>query len=99
MSYEERADMQQVFLELVGVSPEENSGEYEKRSAAYWADEINCPVLIIHSQLDEKVSFAQAEKMVEELERAGKEYKFITYEDDVHGLHPEDFEIIMDWCR
>ena len=36
---------------------------------------------------------------VEALEEAGKEYKFISYEDDVHGLHPEDFSIIMEWCQ
>ena len=49
--------------------------------------------------MDERVSFEQAEKMVEALEEAGKEYKFISYEDDVHGLHPEDFSIIMEWCQ
>ena len=72
---------------------------YEKRSATYWADEIKCPVLIIHSKQDEKVSFEQAEKMVTALAEAGKEYKFVSYEDDVHGLHPEDFPIIMEWCQ
>ena len=45
------------------------------------------------------MSYAQAEKMAQCLEEAGKEYKFISYEDDVHGLHPEDFDIIMDWCQ
>ena len=77
----------------------QNPEEYEKRSAVYWAEEIKCPILIIHSKLDERVSFEQAEKMVEALEEAGKEYKFISYEDDVHGLHPEDFSIIMEWCQ
>ena len=72
---------------------------YEKRSATLWADEIKCPILIIHSELDEKVSYKQAEKMVEALKDAGKEYKFISYEDNIHGLHPEDFSIIMEWCQ
>lgn len=99
LSCEERTDMKQLCMELIDVSPEENPEEYEKRSATYWADEINCPVLMIHSKLDEKVSFAQAEKMANALEDAEKEYTFVTYEDDVHGLHPEDFELIMDWCN
>ena len=99
MSCEERTDMKQLCMELIDVSPEEKPEEYEKRSATYWADEINCPVLMIHSKLDEKVSFAQAEKMANALDEAEKEYKFVTYEDDVHGLHTEDFEIIMDWCN
>lgn len=99
MAYEEREDIQSVYKELVGDTPESNPEAYEKRSATYWADEIKCPVLIIHSKLDERVSFEQAEKMVKMLEESGKEYKFITYEDNVHGLHTEDFSIIMEWCQ
>lgn len=99
MAYAEREDMQSVYKELVGDTPESNPEAYEKRSATYWANEITCPLLIIHSKLDESVSFEQAEKMVQMLEKSGKEYKFITYEDNVHGLHAEDFSIIMEWCQ
>ena len=99
MTYEARSDMQQIFQELVGETPESNPEEYEKRSATFWAEEIKCPVLIIHSKLDERVSFEQAQKMAKALKEAGKEYEFISYEDDVHGLHPEDFSIIMEWCQ
>lgn len=100
MWYEERIDMRNgLSKEFIGGTPEELSEEYEKRSATYWADELKCPVLIIHSKLDERVSYKQAEKMVECLKEAGIEHKFITYEDDVHGLHQEDFEIIMEWCQ
>lgn len=99
MSYEERTDMQTVFKELVKVTPKNDPMAYEKRSATYWADEIKCPMLIIHSKLDEKVAFEQAEKMVQALEEAGKEYKFVSYEDNVHGGRPEDLQIILEWCQ
>ena len=33
------------------------------------------------------------------LETAGKEYEFVSYKDDMYGLHPEDFSIIMQWCK
>lgn len=99
LSYEARPDMQTVFKLLVGETPESNPEEYEKRSAVCWADEIQCPVLIIHSKLDQQVSFEQAEKMAEALEKAGKEYKIVSHEDNVHGLHPEDFAIIMEWFQ
>lgn len=99
MGWKERTDMQEIYIELIGESPEDAPEEYEKRSATYWADEIKCPVLIIHSELDQKVSYAQADKMAKCLEKAGKEYKFVSYDDDVHGLHPEDFATIMDWCK
>lgn len=97
MSYEERADMQLVYGELVGGSPREMQAEYEKRSATCWADEIHCPVLILHSKGDKKVSYAQAEKMAKCLKEAGKEYKFVTYDDETHGFHQEDLEVIREW--
>ncbi len=99
MGWEEREDMQKVYMELIGKTPEEAPEEYEKRSATYWADEIKCPILIIHSKLDEKVSYAQAEKMAQSLQAAGKEYQLVSYEDDVHGLHPEDLKTIMEWLQ
>ncbi len=99
MNWDEREDMQKVYMDLVKKTPKEAPEEYENRSATYWADEINCPILIIHSKLDKKVSYAQAEKMEKSLQMAGKEYEFVSYEDDVHGLHPEDFAIIMNWFR
>ena len=99
MSYKERDSMKRVYISLVGGTPDELPEEYEKRSATYWADEIKCPVLIIHGKLDTRVSFAQAEKMVQCLEEAGKEYKFVSYEDGVHGTRPEDREIILEWLQ
>ena len=100
MTYYERGnDMKKVLVELIGGTPEELPEEYEKRSAIYWADEINCPLLIIHSTWDGRVSYAQAKKMVEQLEKYGKEYEFIVYEDTGHGFRPEDFEIIKEWCK
>ncbi len=99
MSYEDRDDMKEIFQELVGGTPEELPQEYEKRSATYWAEELKCPILLIHSKQDKSVYYAQVEKMAECMENAGKEYKLVSYEDDVHGLHPQDFEMIMEWCQ
>ena len=98
LNYEERTDLRSMLEHLIGETPESNPDEYEKRSAVCWADEIQCPVLIIHSKGDTRVSFTHAEKMVEALEEAGKEYKFVSHDDIVHGLHIfEDVPVIMDW--
>lgn len=100
MSYEaDEAARTEVYEPLIGGTPETVPEEYEKRSATSFAGELKCPVLIIHSKKDERVSFAQAEKMVSCLEAAGKEYQFVTYEDNTHGMHAEDFQIIMDWFQ
>lgn len=95
-SYEIRVDMQDVMLETIGSTPQEDPKAYEKRSAICWADEIKVPVLIIHSKLDELVSYSQAEAMYEKL-KDSTDCTFITYEDDVHGSHPEDFAKIREW--
>lgn len=99
MWYEERADMRLGLVTFIGGTPDKLPEEYEKRSATYWADELKCPILLIHSKLDPRVSYAQAEKMVQCLEEAGMEYKVVSYEDDAHGYHYEDFEIITDWLK
>ena len=64
MSYNDRDDKNIIMEELMGGSPTEIPEEYEKRSATYWANEIKCPILIIHSKLDSRVSFSQAQKIV-----------------------------------
>ena len=97
LSYEFRPDMQPVLEEFIGGKPEDLPDEYKERSATYWADEINCPVLIIHSKLDPRVSYAEAEKMTKALKAAGKEFMFISHDDDLHGLRPEDGPVFFDW--
>ena len=100
MTYEQRADMRiRVLNPLIGGSPEELPEEYEKRSAVRWADEIKCPVLIIHSKLDLRVYYEQAEAMVAALEAAGKSYQYILHPDNSHGqLKDSDFDAINAWC-
>lgn len=95
--YNERDDMKPIMEELIGGTPTELPEEYRKRSAVYWANEINCPTLIIHSKNDIRVSFAQAEKMEVALKKANKECEFIQYEDDIHGFHQGDIDVISKW--
>lgn len=97
--YSDEAMRKEVYEDLIGGSSEEMPDEYKKRSATYWADEIKSPVLIIHSKQDKRVSYAEAEKMAEALKKAGKEYKFVTYNDDLHRFHEEDLDVILEWLR
>jgi len=91
--------MKVLLNELIGGSPKELPEEYEARSAVRWADEIDVPVLIFHCKGDARVSYEQAQAMVNALHEAGKDCTFITYDDDVHGGHKEDFEIIQRWLN
>ena len=98
-AYEEREEkMQQVLRDCIGGSPEEMPEEYEKRSALYWADEINIPVLLIHSKGDRQVPFSQVEKMYEKL-KDHTDCTFIVHDDDLHDLHDEDIPKIVEWLQ
>lgn len=93
--YEDREDMKKVLNNFIGGSPQSMPEEYENRSAIYWADEINVPVLIIHSKKDEQVSFSQAEAMANALVENGTVCYFKTYNDKTHGLHKKDIDLMV----
>ncbi len=96
-AYEERDDMKKLLTNYIGGSPADLPYEYDKRSVICWADEINVPILMIHSKLDEQVSFSQAESLYSEFQNNKLNCTFEIHEDNVHGLHAEDSEIINKW--
>lgn len=98
MEYDERDDMKEVYQELLGGTPQEIPEEYEKRSATYWADQIDTPLLILHTTGDDRVSIEQAKQLAAKLQAAGKEYQFISDGSGGHGeLSPENVEAIRQW--
>ena len=99
-AFDEREEkMKETFIRCIGGTPEELPEEYERRSAVYWADEIRIPVLMIHSKGDKQAIFeTQAAPIYEKL-KDSTDCTFITYEDDVHGFHNEDFSVIKQWLE
>ena len=98
-AYESRDDMKTVLKETIGCTPEENPGEYKKRSAVYWAEEIKVPVLMFHAKLDKQVSFSQTKNLYAKLKES-TDCTFITYDDDSHAeVKPEDYKTIRDWLK
>ena len=80
---------------------EHNSAEdYRARSAVWWADQINVPILILHSRTDSFVPVTQALRMAEALQEKGKVYALHIYDHDGHSLplNREDRNHrIIDW--
>jgi len=73
---------------------------YRARSAIYWADQINVPVLILHSRTDRMVPVIQALRMAEALQEKGKAYALHIYDRDGHALpHNRDDRdrMIIEW--
>lgn len=102
-AYEEKGpDMKRIYEELIGGNPETKEIEYKKRSAYYWADEINTPILILHGDGDERVRVSQAKKIAEKLDEYKKTYKLIVYPEAGHNLglyHDEALETTFDWFK
>lgn len=99
-SYWEREDMAEVYKELVGGTPRELEAEYQKRSAYFWPEKINTPVLILHGGDDWRVDVSQAEKLAEKLEELGKDYELKVYPGGSHGLDEDKSDRnrrIFDW--
>ena len=73
---------------------------YRARSAVYWADQINLPVVILHSRTDRMVPVTQALRMAEALQENGKVYALRIYDHDGHPL-PQNRDdrnrLIVDW--
>ena len=87
-NYNEREqDMKDVLIELIGGSPTEMEAEYIKRSAYYWPEKINAPVLIFHGENDWRVNKSQAEKLANKLNESGKPYELVIYPNGSHGLY------------
>jgi dipeptidyl aminopeptidase/acylaminoacyl peptidase len=59
---------------------------FRARSAVAWADQINTPVLILHSRIDTKVPVSQALAMAEKLQEYKREYELVIYGKDGHSL-------------
>ena len=73
---------------------------YRARSAVYWADQINVPVIILHSRTDRLVPAAQALRMAEALQESGKVYALRIYDRDGHALpknRDDRDRMIVDW--
>ena len=92
-NYKTRSAMKQVMNSLIGCTPQECRKEYIKRSAYYWPEKIDVPVLILHGTKDWNVKVSQAKKLAKKLNELDKEYKLVLY-DDKHGLgkHHEEWK-------
>jgi len=92
--------MKRMLNNLIGGTPYNKPEEYKKRSAVNWADEIDVPLLILHAENDDQVDITQAERMINELDEANKEYDYYIYDRGGHDLGLYWFNVrkrTIDW--
>ena len=74
---------------LVGPYPQA-ADLYRARSPLHLADQIRRPVILLQGLDDPVVAPAQAETMVEALERNHVPHRYRTFPDEAHGFHRAD---------
>lgn len=84
-NYNEREiGMKNVYRELIGGTPDQKLEEYKMRSAVYWPEKINTPVLIIHGDNDWRVNVSQARMLANKLESLNKIHELFIYPEGTH---------------
>jgi len=74
--------MKNVIKELVGMK----ESEWRERSAYYWPEKINVPLLILHGEEDWRVKVSQAKKLSEKLKELSREHELVIFPKGDHGL-------------
>jgi dipeptidyl aminopeptidase/acylaminoacyl peptidase len=59
---------------------------YTKWSPLTYVEKINTPLLIIHSEFDQRCSIEQAEQLFTALKYLKKEVEFLRFPEEPHGL-------------
>ena len=99
-TYDEREDLRKDLELLIGDNPENKRAAYEARSAFYWPDKLNVPLLILHGSDDWRVNVGQSEKLADRLKELDKEHVFIQIKESDHNLsrHREKRnQLILNW--
>ncbi len=74
-------------------SPYDDSEQLRATSPARHADQVRCPVLLMHGEGDVTVPVEQSEMMQSALKSAGKDVTFIRFPGEDHYLNLADTRI------
>ncbi|RAP28354.1 hypothetical protein C2W64_04788 [Brevibacillus laterosporus] len=83
LTYSERQDMRSLLKKIIG-SPDTVPHVYDSRSPVRQAEQITCPVLIIHGQVDENVGVEHATRLAKALVLHHKPHELWLVENASH---------------
>jgi Dipeptidyl aminopeptidases/acylaminoacyl-peptidases len=75
-----------IYTERYMRTPQNNREGYEKGSVLNAAKDLHGRLLIIHGTMDDNVHQQNAVKLIYELQKAGKQFDFMTYPTQRHGV-------------
>jgi dipeptidyl-peptidase 4 len=77
-----------IYTERVMRTPQNNPDGYRQGSVLANAANLSGRLLIIHGTMDNNVHQQNAIKLIYELQKAGKQFEFMTYPTQRHGVQP-----------
>ena len=80
--YGERSGVRIILGQLVGLDKK----NYDKRSAVYWPEKIDVPILILHGARDGRVNVKQAKELSKKLDELDKEYELVIFPTGNHSI-------------
>jgi dipeptidyl aminopeptidase/acylaminoacyl peptidase len=83
---QKRSNMEKNFKEMIPDYETRSAELLKERSAVYWADKINTPVLILQGGADWRTDPASVLSLAQKLQELGKTYELTVYAGDEHGL-------------
>lgn len=75
-----------IYTERYMRTPENNPDGYKQGSVLAGAKDLSGRLLIIHGTMDDNVHQQNAIKLIFELQKAGKQFEFMTYPTQRHGV-------------
>jgi dipeptidyl aminopeptidase/acylaminoacyl peptidase len=100
-TYEERIDLRRMLKRVLNGTPNKVPHSYEMRSPILMAEQIHCPVLIMHGTQDIQVDFSHGLNMYRRLQELGANVEMHSYEGYGHHLppavHKEALVRMFDW--
>ena len=101
-SYQERESMAAVLEELIGGSPRQRQEQYRDRSAFFWPEKLNVPLLLLHGDDDWRVPPSHSQKLADRLRELGMPHELVRFPEGDHGLaryRAERNQLILEWFR
>lgn len=107
LSFMGTSDSGWIWNRSFGVYPEEDVQKLWDMSPIKYVANVKAPMLVIHSEQDDRTPIEQGEQMFSALRRLGKETRFIVFPEESHGLsrggkpsrRVERMGYILDWFR
>ncbi|MGF7050528.1 dipeptidyl aminopeptidase/acylaminoacyl peptidase [Paenibacillus sp. DS2015] len=102
-TYEDRIDLRKMLKRVIGGSPMKVPDSYRARSPIAMAEQILCPVLVIHGTDDVQVDFNQGLQMTRRLQEIGANVTLHQYDGLGHhfplAMHKLAIKRMFEWIN